>query len=401
MHSLFAKLKPGIKTLWAGVLSCSLVSAGALPAQSTETPPQGLGAPANVAPQASLAPPASEALPAKPVVDPIVRQVSGCASCGLPGSSGASSYGCSGNGCVPGRTPCHPCTSDTICGRLFGGLCDEFCCPDPCYEPRWIPEANAAFFQDSPRPVTQTRIRWDAGFRYNFPDSAEFFWAQINKKGPKFVTPSLHYNDLTLYQEIAAKGASVFVEMPYRTIDPINGPTGAGMGDMNVGVKTVLLDRELLLVSMQMRTFIPIGNPTTGLGTGHVALEPSLLAALKLTSSTYLQTELAEWIPLGGTPGFAGSVFHYHLSLNQNLCHYGECFNLVGTLEMNGYTFRGQFTDLNGAAVGLSGASYVNAGPGLRMQFCDRCDLGFGMAFGFDHGHGPAQFYRTELRIRF
>jgi hypothetical protein len=34
-------------------------------------------------------------------------------------------------------------------------------------------------------------------------------------------------------------------------------------------------------------------------------------------------------------------------------------------------------------------------------MFCDRCDIGVGMAFGFGNGHGPAQLYRTEFRLRF
>jgi hypothetical protein len=297
---------------------------------------------------------------------------------------------------------CSGCDSDWWGGRLFGGILEQLCCPDPCYEPMWIPAANAAFFQDSPRPVTQTRIRWDSAFRYTFPDTAEYFWGRTGtgNKGPANASPSLKYNDLTLYQEIAAKGASAFVEMVYRSIDPVGNPGAAGFGDMNVGVKTVLLDRELVLVSMQMRTFIPSGNFTTGLGTGHVALEPSLLSALRVTPTTYLQTQLAEWIPLGGTSGFEGSTFHYHFSLNQNLCHH-DYVNVVGTLELNGFSFRGQFTDPDtGLATPLSGFNYVNIGPGIRVQFCEQVDIGVGMAFGLTH-HGPAQIYRTELRMRF
>jgi hypothetical protein len=174
------------------------------------------------------------------------------------------------------------------------------------------------------------------------------------------------------------------------------------MADMNLGVKTVLLDRELLLVTTQFRTFIPIGNFTAGLGTGHVSLEPSLMTALKLTPKCYLQTQLAEWIPLGGAPGFEGAVFHYHFALNHTLIHQGDCVHVVGTAELNGYSFRGQFTDFpSDKAVGLGGRNYANAGPGLRVMFCDRCDIGVGMAFGFGNGHGPAQLYRTEFRLRF
>jgi hypothetical protein len=281
-------------------------------------------------------------------------------------------------------------------------LCDEICCPDPCYEPRWIAEANAAFFQDSPRPVTQTRIRWDAAFRYRFPDTSEFFWAQVKRKGPRLLIESLRYDDLTLYQEIAAgQGFSAFIEIPYRTFEPIVGPGGSGFGDMNVGAKSVLFDRELILVAMQFRTFIPTGNFTAGVGTGHASLEPSLMTALKLGPVTYLQTELSEWIPLAGTPGFTTSVFHYHFSLNHRLFQW-NCVTFIGTAELNGYTFHGAFTDFpSGVVVGNSGATFANAGPGIRVQICDHFDVGVAADFGFGSRHGPGQIYRTELRVRY
>ena len=250
--------------------------------------------------------------------------------------------------------------------------------------------------------MTQTRIRWDAGFDYRFPDTAEFFWPQIGTKGPKVNPASLRYDDLTLYQEVAAKGFSFFFEVPYRTFDTNVGAGSSGFGDMNLGVKSVILDRELLLVTTQLRTFIPTGNFNSGLGTGHASLEPSLLAALKLSPTTYLQTELSEWIPLGGTSGFEGSVFHYHFSLNQNLCHCGDCINVIGTLEFNGYTFQGAFTDFpGGVTTGMNGGTYANAGPGLRVQICDHFDVGVAADFGFGDHHGPGQIYRTELRIRY
>jgi hypothetical protein len=388
----FAILKPGTKALGAAALALLLATAGTVRAQPEM-------APASL--PASLRPPVANDSAPLMIVDPLVQQASGC--CNAPRSD-ASSYTCNGcNRCLPGRPPCEGCDADTCLGRLINGVYYGICCPDACYEPRWIPAANAAFFQDSPRPVTQTRIRWDAVFHYGFPDSAEFFWGQIGTKGPKNPSPSLNYGALYMYQEVAASpGASAFVEMSYLSIDPINNPTSAGLGDLNAGVKTVLLDRELILVSTQIRTYAPVGVFTAGLGTGHVSLEPSLLAALKLTPSTYLQTQIADWIPFGGTPGFAGSTIHYHVSLNQNLCEIGTMLNVVGTVELNGYSFRGQFTDFpSGTAMDLSGSTYLNAGPGLRVQFCDRVDLGVGMAFGFGNGHGPGQIYRTEFRLRF
>jgi len=407
IRSIYARLKSKLNVLWASVLGGALAASGTLSAQTFDRP--------QLSPFPKLPPitsiPAAEkpsAMDNNTIFDPMVQQASGGGGCcGKTNyNNGLFGYvhgGCgSGNGCYAGRTPCHGFDADTWCGRLLGCLYEELCCPDPCYEPAWIPTANAAFFQDGPRPVTQTRVRWDRGHNYRFPDTAEFFWAQIGGKGPATPTPSLRYDQLWFYQEIAAKGASVFVELTYLTHDPVFGNSAAGMGDMNVGAKTVLLDRELLLITMQFRTFIPTGNFTAGLGTGHVALEPSLMAALKLTHSTHLQTQISEWIPLGGSNGFQGSVFHFHGSLNHMLCEYGNMLAIIGTLELNGYTFRGQFTDFpSGEPASLSAATYMNGGPGLRVQICERVDFGFAAAFGFGNRHGPDQLYRSEFRLRY
>lgn len=374
-----------MKTLWAISLLGTLLLSGTLHAQTeaaaSETDSQNASC---------------------PIDDPDVKQA-GCSSCGggsLP--PGAADYPYTGGQCVPGRT-CGTCDSVTPMGRLCGCIYEGICCPDPCYEPRWIAAANAAFFQDSPRPVTQTKIGWDSVVNYANPDSAEFFWAQIGLKGPKTATPSLNYNSLSLYQEIAPKGASAsaFISMPYYSVEPEIGPGAAGFGDMSIGAKSVILDRELLLMTTQFRTVIPIGNPLVGLGTGHVSLEPSLLAALKLCSDTYLQMQIADYIPIGGDPNFAGMVFHYHFSLNHNLYRQGDFLNVVGTLELNGYTFQGEYTDQFGNVLGLSGTSYFNAGPGFRIQICENWDIGLGMAFGFGSEHGAGEIYRTELRFRF
>jgi hypothetical protein len=265
----------------------------------------------------------------------------------------------------------------------------------------WVPEANAAFFQDPVRPITMTRLRWDHGEHYGFPDSAEFFWAKIGTKKSGIPTAFANYNQLSFYQEIAAKGFSVFVEVPYANVYDSNGFSNSGIGDMNVGVKSLLFDREILQVSFQFRTYIPTGNFSNGLGTGHVSMEPSLLTSCKLGQATYLQTQISEWIPIAGTGGFAGSVFGYHASLNHCLCNWDHCFRLVGTAEVNGYSFRGSFTQLDGTVQSLNGGSYANIGPGLRATICDHCDIGIGIGFGIGNGHGPDQIYRTELRLRY
>src|SRR5438874_2183956 len=68
--------------------------------------------------------------------------------------------------------------------RFFCAFHNALCCPDPCYEPRWVPTANAALFVDFARPATLTRLRWDSGVNLIQPDRSEFFWAAQGRKGP-------------------------------------------------------------------------------------------------------------------------------------------------------------------------------------------------------------------------
>lgn len=426
ISNIMSIVRPRVRTLYSGAVIGLLVTASLVRAQpaSPLADPVMPAAPDKV--ELKMPPPLSpkedglttpSALPAKfaapaqnpPIFDPMLRKASGC--CALPpvrgigahgyGSSGCGAYGC-GDGMCNGRPPCCYTDSDSLFGRLLGGLCEEICCVDPCYEPMWVALGNAAFFQDGPRPVTTTRIRYDHVGNYRNPDTAEFFWAKINGKGPKVRPNRLRYDELSLYQEIATPGggASTWIDMPYRSSLPDNSPSAAGFTDINTGFKSVLLDRELLLISMQFRVYIPAGNFRKGLGTGHVALEPSLLAHLKLTSSTYLQMQLADWIPIGGTGGFQGNTIHYHAALNHHLCSFA-CIDVLGTLEFNGFSYRGQFTDVGGVVRGNGGSNFLSAGPGIRFQICDKADIGVAGAFGFGNRRGPDELIRTEMRLRY
>src|ERR1041385_7766356 len=75
--------------------------------------------------------PASEA---NAIFDPMVVPASGCCGSSMGSSVGGGSCGaCGGYGrgnrqCSPGpNCPSLACSSHSICGKLFGGICDEFC----------------------------------------------------------------------------------------------------------------------------------------------------------------------------------------------------------------------------------------------------------------------------------
>lgn len=300
---------------------------------------------------------------------------------------------------IPERSACG------FCHNLY----ECICCPDPCYEPRWQPLADTAFFVETARPVTQQRIRWDAGMNLILPDRSEYFWARADGigDGPRpngaLAVPSLDYHELSLYTEVAFGNLGFIVEVPYRSVDPIAADFGSGFTDLNVATKALLFDCELLQISFLFRTFIPSGNASKGLGVDHVSFEPSLLFGIKLNEKAFIQGQVSEWIPIEGDREYAGALLHYHLSFNRQLLCFRPDVLLIGTVEASGYSFQdGAFTDPTlGSFQQSSGRTYVYVGTGLRLFICDRIDFGFGANFAVTNQHFAERLYRSEFRVRY
>jgi hypothetical protein len=374
------------------------------------------------------------------LVGPPVGLADGTGCCG-----GECCGGC-GARCVPGRENCYCdccCEPKTCVGRFFLGMYQCICCPDPCYEGRWLAVADTAFFLDAARPVTQMRLRWDSGFDLTKPDRGEYFWARERTtpnqlepqnpwarhgfgKGPLGIARGVDYQDLSLYTEGATDRFSFFVETPYRHVDPhaaditfdLSGQQipcrASNFGDINVGTKALLLDCQLLQITFQFKTFIPTGDFTKGLGTNHVSLEPSLLFNVRLSPKDYLQGQLAYWIPIGGDPVYQSDIFHFHLSYNRVLCCPCPGLQLIGTVEVNEWSVADgaytatDFLGLGGtngtqlAPVAVSGRTTIaSAGPGARLFICDKIDVGVGTAFAFTDDHWARELIRAEFRWRF
>jgi hypothetical protein len=357
-----------------------------------------------------------------------------CANCGKAHPDGFwfEDADCAGCGRAPcqGLT-CYPFPAHTAVGRYIGELYESICCPDPCYQPSWVPEANAAFFIDYARPQTVTRFRYDSMPNLNFPDRAEYYWAEsmynskgsFEGKGPKpplLAGPrghilrgwsSINLNVGSFYTEAASKRASFFVEIPYESVNAYpkasNAPPNvgafrhaAGFADMNIGTKSLLFDSRLMQLTFQFRTYFPIGNVSQGLGNGHVSLEPSLLTSIRLGPETYFQGQLAEWIPIGGDQNYAGSILKYGMSFNQVLWHCTPDIPLIGTFEMDGWVFQdGLYTSPFTGPTKASNSSYFNLGPGLRMSVCKMIDFGVAVTWPVTSQSWADPWLRSELRI--
>lgn len=339
--------------------------------------------------------------PPPPPVGPMATltgvPAAGCASCGSGCANG--DPGCGEGGCYAGVFDCDAVAGRGPFTRLYAAYHNALCCPDPCYVPKWKCAANAAFFVDTARPITMTRLRWDHGENLTAPDRAEYFWARQAVSGGRAAERRVDYDELHLYQEAGIDRFSLFIDLPYRSNNPTNNGRSGGIGDLQIGTKSLLLDSELVQTTFQFVTTIPTAGPGRGVGTGHVSLDPSLVNALKLREGTYLQSQIGYWFGVGNSNG---SLVHYSNSINQVLWQPTCGTELIGTLEGVGYTFTsGSVTLPNGAVTNANGVTYLSVGPGLRWCMCGKLDFGLGTQFAITKDHFGQQTYRTEIRFRF
>ncbi len=365
--------------------------------------------------------PADEPLGARTADDDFEK--AGCSTCGgfhssTDGSIFHNSLGGPGQ-CVPGQEACNPPECDTLFGALLSNVYQILNCEDPCYEPVWEPGAYASVFVDYARPRTVTRFRYDNLQDMTIPDRNTYFLSQTNSSFPSSfknrhgvpyrTDPSAYLQQGYYYQEVAAAKGSFFVEIPYRSVDPLFSPGQAGVSDINFGMKTMWVDSELWTLSFQFRTYTPSGNAGLGLGTGHFSLDPSLLSSVKLAPDTYLQTQIGNWIPLAGKPQIAGGVFYYYNSLNQVLFRLSPDIPVIGMLEMDGWYFqdggytvpikRPHYGSVAERAIG--GVNYFNIGPGLRVALGKAVDVGGALTWATSANHWASPWFRLEVRFLF
>jgi hypothetical protein len=148
---------------------------------------------------------------------------------------------------------------------------------------------------------------------------------------------------------------------------------------------------------------MPVGNFSKGLGTGHVSLEPSVVAGLRFGPKTYGVAQLSEWVPIAGDSDYSGALLRWNLALNHLWWQPVRDVQLIGTLEVLGYSFQdGAYTDpLSGSDQKLSGQTFVSVSPGGRLFYCDKFDMGVAGAIGVTGKYFAANQLRLEFRYRY
>jgi hypothetical protein len=262
----------------------------------------------------------------------------------------------------------------------------------------------APFEIEPAMPLRHFRFRIDSVSNFPWPDRAEYLWGRPGKGPPP--DTGTDYQDLRFQSEVGSQTFSVATEVGLRLLDPDLNPNTAGLGDMNLGTKLVMLNGQTWKLTQVFRTYFNTGASRKGLGTGHISMEPGLLGRYRCTDTTYLHSELKFWFPIGGDPVYSGQVLRYGLGYSQLLFE-TDAFAAIHTGEFFGFWFLdGQKTvdvgTLNQRVVDVDGESAFQFYPGVRFVADTGGDLGlfeFGISGTF--GIGDSSLYGGLLRFDF
>ena len=281
-------------------------------------------------------------------------------------------------------------------------------------------QGHAPGYIDWAMPRTQFRLRFDAGFDNERPDRAEFFYAQCGcfdggapgpgKPGvPPTVNGSVNYQDLRGYVEYASSSRfSVFGEVPVRflqasAVAPGIPDTGnsAGLSDLEAGFKYAIVRTPDTVFTFQLKTYIPTGNASQGLGTNHVSLEPGFLALQRVNSRLDVFSELRDWIPVDGSTlngqSFAGNVLRYGVGTAYTVAEtrnakFSPIAEVVGWSVLDGLVLN--------PATGAESAktTIVNMKLGVRTMFKSN---GSTLYLGWGHALTGQAWYQDIARVEY
>jgi len=262
---------------------------------------------------------------------------------------------------------------------------------------------------DIARPMNLVRLRFDAAYHSDRPNRAEYFYARGAPVGPGLprVETQLDYQDYSLYLEkTVGDNFSVFAEMAAHALNPTVNDNTTGLGDMNAGFKRAFVNDHDRVLTLQLKTFMATGDVDRGLGTGHASIEPGLLTFRRMTDRWNLAGEMRYWVPIEGTPGFAGNIFRAGIGSSYTLWSDRNGRHITPIVEVVSWTvLNGQETAASSPTVfanqSAAGDVIVNVKPGVRFGLGPRSDMyiGYGRAVT-----GPVWYediVRAELRWNF
>jgi hypothetical protein len=276
--------------------------------------------------------------------------------------------------------------------------------------------AHAPGYIDWAVPRSQIRLRFDAGFDSNRPDRAEFFYAQYQNPGPGdlgqgVVNTRVNFQDIRAYLELASGNRfSVFAEVPVRFIQT-DSQTGRGLrdsgdangiSDLEAGFKYAISTDPTHFVTFQLKTYIPTGNASDGLGTDHVSIEPGILFNSKVNSRLDVFGEIRDWIPVNGSSingiDYSGNVLRYGVGAAYTVAR-NESVSVSPIVEFVGWSvLDGQVFDANRLANRDADTTIVNAKVGVRTMFHSNDSS---LYVGYGNALTGQRWYENFLRVEY
>ncbi len=262
----------------------------------------------------------------------------------------------------------------------------------------------APFMIDTTQPLKFTGLRLDMAGGVESPDLAEYFWSKAGGKGPPEPETRYNYQDIKYVFSVGGPRNAIITELPIRFVDPTVNDNHSGLGDVTITLKTLLLDGERIQLSSHFKTYILSGSAGAGLGTGHMSLEPGLLARYRLHDSLYAHGQMKFWIPLGADEVHAGQALEWGFGISQ-VMYDSDLYALMPTLEFVGLSaLNGQRTVAPGGGIeDVDGDTFVMIAPGIRAVLDEPCDFGLpelGLSTGISVTDGGwySSLIRFELR---
>lgn len=273
------------------------------------------------------------------------------------------------------------------------------------------PQESAVGFIDAATIGNRVRFRSDMNFA-NYRFDRAMYYSAANQFAPggtglPFPEKRVDMYELAMYGEYAfSDRVSVFMEVPFRFLNPDQNARANSFGDWNTGFKVAYFVQPDLVQTFQTRLSIPIGAEQKGLGNGIATLEPALLVWQKLSKDWVLEAELRDWITLAGGD-FAGNVLRYGGGLSYNLVDVPGEYTIRPVVEAIGWTvLRGQQTKfINSFPSTLElhkagGVSIFNLAAGLRFG-TPRAEWYLGYSRAITEAAWFRDAIRLELRVNY
>jgi len=273
---------------------------------------------------------------------------------------------------------------------------------------------------DNAIPMNRVRLRYDFASNNPFPDRGEFFYPKCgcftdpaaagrffdpNAKGPPQPETGVDSQDVEfMVEKTIGCRASVFVEAPFRFINPEQNSNENGFSDLRFGAKYAIIATNDTYLTAQIRIGVPTGDGRLGLGNELVSYEPALLLTKQLGCRSFLHGEVRGWIPTEGSD-FAADIMRYGIGysyLAVDRCDFsvlpiGEvvAWQLLGGRKSNAAV---------GAPIDASGDVIVNAKIGVRFGFGDKVALGqhrSQLYVGYGHSLTGDRWYEEIVRVEY